>query len=79
MNGALSAVREVWSRRSRARTGSALLYLLCLGVLSVLVLGVPALRAAGSLLARPDVLPALQHPLAPQITGLLALTAAAAL
>lgn len=79
MNGDLSAVREVWSRRSRARTGSNLLYLLYLVVLSVLVLGVPALRAAGSLLARPDVLPALQHPLAPQITGLLALTAAAAL
>ncbi|ASK66531.1 hypothetical protein CFK39_12745 [Brachybacterium avium] len=79
MSGDLSAVREVWAGRSGARTGSDALYLLYMGALSVLVLGVPALRSAGGLLSRPDVLPALQHPLAPQIAGSVALIAAAAL
>ncbi|WP_394215551.1 hypothetical protein [Brachybacterium vulturis] len=79
MSGDLSAVREVWARRGGARTGSDALYLFYLGALSVLVLGVPALRFAGGLLARPDVLPVLQHPLAPRLAGSAALTAVAAL
>ncbi|ATG52647.1 hypothetical protein CFK38_14770 [Brachybacterium vulturis] len=79
MSGDLSAVREVWAQRSGARTGSDVLYLLYLGALSVLVLGVPALRFGGALLARPDVLPVLQHPLAPRLAGIVVLIAAAAL
>lgn len=77
MTGELAAVREVWAGRSGARHRSDTLYLLYLAALSLLVLGVPALRAAGELLARPDVLPALVHPLAPRLTGLALLVGAA--
>lgn len=57
MSSDLQAVREVWATRSRARTGGEILYLLYVGVLSVLIFGLPALRSAGNALARPDVLP----------------------
>lgn len=76
MTGDLSAVREVWAQRSQARTRADLLYLLYVVVLSVLVFAPPALQMSGTFLARPDVLPALLHPLAPQITTAVSLAAA---
>lgn len=79
MTGSLTAVREVWAQRSGARSRGDLLYLLYLVVLSVLVLGVPALQAAGTLLARPDVLPALLLDRAGQLTTAVTASAAAGL
>lgn len=79
MSGELTAVREVWAQRSQARTRTDVLYLVYVSVLTVLVLGAPALRMAGSFLARPDVLPALTHPAAASVVGVLVLVAAAAM
>ncbi|HEX7350685.1 hypothetical protein [Brachybacterium sp.] len=79
MSGELTAVREVWAQRSQARTRADVLYLLYVVALSALVIAAPGLQMAGSLLARPDVIPALAHPLAPQATTSLAFAAAAAL
>lgn len=76
MRGDLSAVREVWAQRSQARTRADLLYLLYVGALSVLVFAAPVLQMSGTLLARPDVLPLLLHPLAPQVAGIVPLAAA---
>lgn len=56
---ALEGVRTIWASRTQARTRADLLYLIYVAVLSVFVLGIPALRAAGAALARPDVLPVL--------------------
>lgn len=69
MTQELRAVREVWAGRAGARTRTDLLYLLYLVVLSVPVLLVPALQSVGTLLARPDVLPALLSARAPQVIG----------
>lgn len=79
MTGDLRAVREVWALRGQARTRADLLYLLYVVVLSVLVFAAPALRMSGTFLARPDVLPALLHPLAPQVATSVSLAAAGAM
>ncbi|PWH07039.1 hypothetical protein DEO23_07010 [Brachybacterium endophyticum] len=63
------AVAEVWSDREGARGVLDLAYLVYIAVVSVLVLGVPALRAAGILLARPDVLPVLSAPVTGALLG----------
>lgn len=76
MTGDLSAVREVWAQRSQARTRADLLYLLYVVALSVLVFAAPVLQMSGTFLARRDVLPALLHPLAPQVTTTVSLAAA---
>lgn len=73
MSSELAAVRQVWAGRSQARTRADTLYLVYLGVLSALVLGLPGLRSVGSLLDRPDVLPVLLHPSAPMMLGALLL------
>ena len=78
-SGSLTAVREVWAQRSGARSRSDVLYLVYVVVLSVLIFGVPALRTAGSALSRPDVLPLLLAPEAPQASTALALAGAAVL
>lgn len=79
MTGDLRAVREVWALRGQARTRADLLYLLYVVVLSVLVFAAPALQMSGTFLARPDVLPALLHPLAPQVATSVSLAAAGAM
>lgn len=79
MTGDLHAVREVWALRSQARTRADLLYLLYVLALSVLVFAAPALQMSGTFLARPDVLPALLHPLAPQAATAVSLAAAGAM
>lgn len=79
MSGELTAVREVWAQRSQARTRADVLYLVYVVALSSLVIAAPGLQMAGSLLARPDVIPALAHPLAPQATTSVTIAAAAAL
>lgn len=65
MNAELRAASGVWAQRRGARTTGDLLYAGYLALLTVLVLLVPAVRAGGAVLARPDVLPLLQHPRAP--------------
>jgi hypothetical protein len=56
-----------------------LLYLVYLALMTLAVVGVPALRAAGAALARPDVLPLLLREDAPRAAAALALGAAAVL
>lgn len=79
MNESLAAVREVWAQRAEARSRGDVLYLVYVVVLSVAIIGVPALREAGVLLARPDVLPLLLLGRAPQASTAIALAGAAAL
>lgn len=79
MNGSLGPVREVWAQRAEARTTQDVLYLVYVVVLSLLVIGVPALRAVGAGLARPDVLPVLVLDRAPQVATALTLAAGASL
>ncbi|WP_114856424.1 hypothetical protein [Brachybacterium sp. YJGR34] len=78
MSAELAAVREVWAQRTRARTRGDVLYLVYLAVLTALIIGVPALLAAGEALARPDVLPMLLAEGAPRVASVLALALAAA-
>src|SRR5699024_1478031 len=47
VNDSLGPVREVWAQRVEARTRADVLYLVYVVVLGLLVVGVPALRAAG--------------------------------
>lgn len=60
----LGTVRQVWAQRDSAPNTLDLLYVLYIVVLTVLVAGVPVLRSAGMVLARPDVLPLLLAPTA---------------
>ncbi|MFC5317032.1 MULTISPECIES: hypothetical protein [Brachybacterium] len=76
---ALAAVREVWAQRSGTRSRGDLLYVVYLVVLTLLLIGVPVVRAAGQALARPDVLPLLLLDRAPQASTAIPLAAAAAL
>lgn len=78
MSGELASVREVWAERSTARRGGwDLAYLVYVVLISAVVVVAPALRTAGEVLARPDVLPLLLAPGAPA-TGVLLAGAAAA-
>ncbi|MFC7374007.1 hypothetical protein ACFQS2_14415 [Brachybacterium sp. GCM10030267] len=79
MSNQLAAVREVWAQRDQARTRGDVLYLVYVAALSVLVFGSSALQAAGSALARPDVLPVLTTTAAPQVSTAVTLAAGAAL
>lgn len=78
-SGSLSAVREVWAQRSQARTRGDVLYLVYVLALSVLIVGAPALRAAGTALSRPDVVPLLIATGAPQISTAVTLAGGASL
>ena len=78
-SGSLASVREVWAKRSGARTRSDSLYLVYVVVLSVLIFGVPVLRMTGTALSRPDVLPLLLAHGAPQLSAALALAGTAVL
>ena len=79
MTDPLAAVRQVWQERGTSRTGADTAYLIYLVVLTLAVLGVPALIAAGELLAQPDVLPLLRAEETPAAVTALVLLAAAAL
>lgn len=78
-SGSLTAVREVWAQRSEARTRGDVLYLVYVVALSVLIFGAPALRAAGTALSRPDVVPLLIASGAPQTSTAITLAGGAAL
>lgn len=79
MSTSLEPVREVWSQRSEARTRTDVLYLVYVVVLSVGIVGAPALHGAGELLARPDVMPFLLREGAPSISTVIVLLGGAGL
>lgn len=79
MRDPLAPVRQVWQERAASRTRADTAYLVYVVVLTALVLGIPVLRGAGRLLARPDVLPLLRAEAAPAVVSVLVLFAAAAL
>ncbi|MGP9537730.1 hypothetical protein ACT3SP_06935 [Brachybacterium sp. AOP43-C2-M15] len=76
MSGSLSSVREVWAQRAGARSRTDVLYLVYVAVLSLLIVGLPALQWAGRALARPDVMPVLLLGSAPQLSTAIVLAGA---
>ncbi|MGP9842793.1 hypothetical protein [Brachybacterium sp. 107] len=78
-SGSLTAVREVWAQRSQARTRGDVLYLVYVLALSVLIFGAPVIRAAGTALSRPDVVPFLIASGAPQTSTAITLVGGAGL
>lgn len=79
MSASLAPVREVWAHRARARSRGEQLYLVYAALMTVLVVGVPAMVSAGRALAREDVLPLLLRADALEAAAASALLAAAAL
>ena len=79
MSASLAPVREVWAQRSRARSGGDLLYLVYVAAMTLMVVGLPALSWAGTVLARPDVLAILLSAQAAPAATALSLAGAACL
>jgi hypothetical protein len=79
VSDSLAPVREVWAQRSRARSGGDLLYLVYTAVMALMVIGLPVLSWAGTMLARPDVLAVLRSAAGVPVAAALALAIAAGL